>query len=136
MSKKLAGIFGAVFVLVGLLGLVSNPIVGTVGIFKTNLIHDVVHIALGVLLLVAMSKGDSASSMCMKIVGVVYLVVAVLGFVLGADKALLGLVDINTADNYLHAILAVVLFGGGFMKVFENLTVSSGDTTGETTPPI
>ena len=126
MAKKLAMIFGAVFVVVGLLGLVSNPVVGANGIFKTNLVHDIVHIALGVLLLVAMSKGDSASAMCMKIVGVIYLLVAFLGFTIAKEGSLLGLVDVNTADNYLHVVLALVLLGASMMKGSETAMPSGG----------
>jgi hypothetical protein len=41
----------------------------------------------------------------------VYFLVAVLGFVLApADGMLLGLVEVNTADNWLHLVLAIVLF--------------------------
>ncbi len=109
MTKKLAMVFGVVFVLVGLLGFVSNPIVGEGKIFHTNLAHNLVHILLGAVLLLGMNKG----AMVLKVVGAVYLLVAVLGFVMGGDM-LLGLVEINSADNWLHLVLGVVLFASSF----------------------
>ena len=38
MAKKLAMLFGIVFVLVGALGFISNPIVGEGGYFQTALL--------------------------------------------------------------------------------------------------
>ena len=43
MAKRLAMIFGVVFVLVGLLGYVDNPLVGPVGMFATNGTHNLAH---------------------------------------------------------------------------------------------
>jgi hypothetical protein len=106
MEKTVAKLFGAVFILVGLLGFVGNPIVGSNGFFMTDAVHNIVHILLGVVLFVGAKNNPVAT---MKIVAVIYLLVAMLGFVMGEGK-LLGLVMVNTADNWLHLILATVLF--------------------------
>ncbi len=116
MAKTLLWVFGVVFVLVGVLGFVPNPLVGPGALFETNLMHDLVHLAFGVVfILVAMMAGDKSASTLM-IGGVVYLVVAVLGFLMvpnGGD--LLGIVSTNMADHWLHVVLAVVLIGAGYM---------------------
>jgi hypothetical protein len=105
MAKKLAMVFGVVFVLIGLLGFFNNPVVG---LFAVNAVHNIVHILLGIILIWG-SKGDAAK--VLKIIAIVYFLVAVLGFVLApADGMLLGLVEVNTADNWLHLVLAIVLF--------------------------
>lgn len=110
MTKKLAMVFGAVFILVGILGFIPNPIVGAGAIFATDLMHNIVHLLLGIVLIAGASKG----AMTLKIVAAVYALVAILGFFMGEGK-LLGLVEINTADNWLHLVLALVLFGASMV---------------------
>lgn len=112
MAKTAALVFGIIFVLVGLLGFVSNPLVGANGLFMTNGLHNVVHLLFGIILLVAMRGGQAQSALWLKILGVVYLILAVLGLVLGGPM-LFGLVDINGADNWLHLVLGVVLLLAG-----------------------
>ena len=105
MAKKLAMVFGVVFVLIGVLGFFNDPVLG---VFAVNGIHNIVHILLGIILIWG-SKGDAAK--VLKVVAIVYFLVAILGFVLSpADGMLLGLVEVNTADNWLHLVLAIVLF--------------------------
>ncbi len=107
MAKKLARIFGLVFVLIGLLGFVNNSIIGGNGFFISDTVHNIVHILLGVILLL----GTKSGSVTMKIVAVGYLFIAILGFIMGTNQKLIGLVTINTADNWLHLVFAVGLFG-------------------------
>jgi zinc transporter ZupT len=121
MKKMLAKVFGVVFLLVGVLGFISNPIVGATGYFHADLMHNLVHMLLGIILLVA-SSTEARAATWLKIVGVVYLLVAILGFAMmpGMNMGsyqLLGLVGINGADNWLHVVLGIVVllcgFGGG-----------------------
>ena len=63
MAKKLAIMFGVVFVLVGVLGMISTPIAGPMGLFQTNSLHDYVHLLIGiVLLVVAFAASDGTAS--------------------------------------------------------------------------
>jgi hypothetical protein len=119
MASKLAKIFGVVFVLVGVLGFIPNPIVGAEGMFETDLVHNIVHLVLGILLYVAGGKGESSAAMWMKVVAVIYLLVAVLGFVVGTEDKLLGLIHVNAADNWLHVVLGVVLFAAAMTSKKE-----------------
>jgi Domain of unknown function (DUF4383) len=107
MAKKLAKVLGLVLVLVGLLGFVNNSIVGGNGFFISNTLHNIVHILLGVVLFVGAKRGF----VIIKIVAAIFLLIAILGFVMGTNQKLLGLVTINTSDNWLHLVLSVVLFG-------------------------
>ena len=50
-AKNAAILFGVVFLLVGVLGYVPNPIVGPAGIFATNSLHNVIHLLSGIALL-------------------------------------------------------------------------------------
>lgn len=115
MAKKLAMLFGVIFVIVGLLGFVSNPIVGSGNaMFLTNTMHNIVHLLVGVIMIIMSSQGEASASMSLTIFGVIYLVLAVLGFLM--KSPLLGFVDYNSADNWLHLVLGVVLLAAGMMK--------------------
>ncbi len=126
MGKTLLWIFGVVFVVVGLLGWVDNPLVGANGLFQTNTMHDLVHLVIGVIfILVALFAADSGP-MAFKVIGVVYLLVAVLGFVMTPNGgALLGLVQTNMADHWLHVVLGVVLLAIGFLMPADDASSGS-----------
>lgn len=117
MSKTIAIVFGIVFVLVGLLGMfVPNPLVGAGALFDTNMAHDLVHLLFGVILLVVAFTAPMKSALWLKILGIVYLVIALLGFLMAPmGGMLLGLVETNDADHWLHIVLGVVLLLAGFM---------------------
>jgi hypothetical protein len=114
-NRLVAGIFGAVYLLVGLLGFAVtgfSDFAGTKGdtliVFDVNPLHNIVHLAIGALLLfssktVATAKGSNTA------VGAVYLLVGILGlFLIGTDANILAL---NGADNVLHFASAIVLLG-------------------------
>jgi hypothetical protein len=116
MAKTLSLVFGVVFVLVGVLGWIPNPIVGPSGIFETNFMHDLVHLVIGLVFLYVAFMAVHQATLAFKVVGVVYLLIAVLGFFMAPHGgALLGLVHTNAADHWLHVVLGVVLLGLGFM---------------------
>ncbi len=117
MAKKILFILGVVFVAVGLLGFIPNPIVGgsDSALFQTNLLHDLVHLISGIIFIYVSKNSPEKSTMTMKVFGGVYLLIALLGFLLvpnGGD--LLGLVRTNSADHLLHIFLGVVILGAAF----------------------
>ncbi len=113
MTARIAAIvLGIVFVLIGLLGFFNNPVLG---LFAVNPAHNIVHIVSGVVLL-AGAYSSLGSSMALKIIGIVYVIIAVLGFfAIGADGMLLGFITMNEADKWLHVALAVVILAAGFL---------------------
>lgn len=114
MAKTLALLFGYVFLLVGILGFISNPIVGANGFFHADLNHNLVHLISGIVFLVVAYTAPAKSAMTLKVFGVVYLLVTVLGFLFAPDgPSLLGLLETNMADNYLHLALGVVILLAG-----------------------
>lgn len=112
MAKTLVMVLGVVFVVIGVLGFFNNPILG---IFEVDAVHNVVHLLSGLVALFMASLGEASAKTYAKIFGLVYGLVAVLGLVMGEGK-LLGLMQINNADNYLHILLTVVLLYAGFSK--------------------
>jgi len=108
-----AVLFGAVLALVGVLGPVLGGASGDLIIFGRNYLHDGIHLLSGLAGLAAgYYAGGQYASDYNKALGVVYLLVTVLGFVLFDLFA--DLIALNTADNFLHLALAVVFLGVGF----------------------
>ena len=119
MVRRVALVFGIVFLLVGILGLVSaggmemgaDPAPGMLlGVFPVNLLHNLVHLLFGVWGLVA-SRSFAGAKMYAQTVGVIYIVLAGLGFV---APTTFGLIPIGGNNIWLHALLGIVLAGVGF----------------------
>ena len=110
-AKTAAMVLGIVFLIVGALGFVPNPIVGENGTFLTNHTHDWVHIGTGIVILLG-AYSPLGATLTLRVVGIVYAIVAVLGFVMPGDM-LLGLA-MNMADHWLHVVLAIVILYAGF----------------------
>ena len=116
--KTIAIVFGIVLLLAGIAGFVPALTPGgkLLGIFAVNTMHNIVHVATGIVALITGFASDRAAKIYFQIFGIVYAIVAVLGFVTG-DGLLLGLITNNTADTWLHVAIAVVaLFLGFVMK--------------------
>ena len=120
MVKTLGMLFGIVFLAVGILGFVpgvtttgADGMPMLLGIFMVNTAHSIVHIASGVVFLLASMAGAGAASLWFKLFGLVYAVVAVLGF-MTPNGMLLGLISNNPADTYLHVGLAAAMLLIGF----------------------
>jgi hypothetical protein len=104
---------GAALLLAGLLGFISDSSFDTgAGIqgdsflgFEVNAIHNLVHVASGLVLLVAARKRASARAVALAF-GAVYGLVAIIGLIDGED--VLGLIPVNSADNLLHIALAAL----------------------------
>jgi hypothetical protein len=110
--KNLMYIIGVVFVLVGIIGFFSDPILG---IIDVDAIHNIIHLATGILAIVFAMQGEARGRKFFLIFGIVYALITVLGFVAGEGK-ILGLVSINGAGNYFHLVTAIVFLIIGLKK--------------------
>src|SRR5262245_43494822 len=118
LNAKTAGIvIGAVFVIVGIVGFIPNPLVSPTGLFAVNTAHNLVHLLSGAAILVCALSGV-ATALSLQIFGVLYALVAILGFFLHGEM-LLGLIRVNHADHWLHVLLAVVILAAGFLLPAE-----------------
>ena len=124
MVKPAAILFGIVFLAVGILGFVpavtNNEML--LGIFHVNTAHNFVHIASGIVFLLCGMVGAGPSRIFFRIFGLVYALVAVLGFRTG-DGLLLGLISNNTADTWLHVVLAAAMLFLGFAAPADKAAV-------------
>jgi hypothetical protein len=119
-TQKAVLVVGLVFVLVAVAGFLTSgssmeadPSMAPalLGLFPVNLLHNLVHLALGVWGLAA-SRTWGAARAYGRIAGALYLALAVLGLV-APDG--FGLVPIGGNDIALHAVLGITLLAIGFM---------------------
>ena len=102
-------ILGVVLVIVGLLGFfMSSPLIGY---FEVDTLHNIIHLASGVIALVV-GGNHATARMFLIIFGLVYGLVAIVGFVQGST--VLGLFAVNSYDNLLHVAIAGVCLVVGF----------------------
>jgi len=118
-NRLVATIFGAVYLLVGLLGFAFTGGVGFVatkgglilGIFEVNPLHNVAHLLIGAALLIAGLTRVAAAKAVNTAVGAVYLLLGIVGFFLVGTGA--NILALNTPDHFLHLVSAIVLLGVG-----------------------
>src|SRR5438874_8673945 len=120
MVKTLGMLFVIVFLAVGILGFVPgisppgpNGMPMLLGSFMVNTAHSIVHIASGAVFLIASMSGAGAARLWFQLFGIIYAVVAVLGF-MTPNGMLLGMISNNPADTWLHVGLAVAMLLIGF----------------------
>ena len=115
MLKTAGLLFGAVFLLLGILGFI--PVVAPggmlLGLFHINTAHNLVHLVTGVLGVAAGLAGTQAAKLYFEIFGVVYACIAFLGFAYGYNP-LFGFLANNLADAWLHVLTAVIALFFGF----------------------
>src|SRR5688572_18057081 len=116
MLKTAAILFGIVFLLIGVLGFVPGVTDDQMllGIFHVNPAHNVVHLLSGAVALWAGFTSTAYSRMYFRVFGIVYALVALLGF-FTRDGMLLGIITNNMADTWLHVAIAVAALLLGFV---------------------
>lgn len=131
LLSRFAAVMGTLFVTVGLLGFgsafVSAPLSGdpsvTVdqaygrlfGLFPVNVLHNVVHLAIGIAGLLAWRNVWSPLTYA-QFLGGFYGVLTVLGLIRGANT-MFGLVPIFAHDVWLHALTAALgIYFGWFHR--------------------
>jgi hypothetical protein len=119
-ARLYAGLVGATLVVAGIIGFFYSADFGSpgdveavFGILDVNGWHNVVHILTGALGLLAFGAGVYAARQYALALGVVYLVVAAWGFIIGDGDSILGIVPVNTEDNVLHLLLGIGGLGAG-----------------------
>ncbi|KQZ09395.1 DUF4383 domain-containing protein [Agromyces fucosus] len=116
-NRIVATVFGAVYVLVGLLGFAVTGGVGffategglLLGVFAVNPFHNVAHLLIGAALLIGGIVSATAAKAVNATVGAAYLLLGIVGFFLAGTAA--NILALNTADHFLHLASAIVLLG-------------------------
>lgn len=117
MLKTSAKVFGYILLLVGILGFIPGVTTSDgllLGLFQVNALHNVIHIVTGLIGVYAGMQADAkASRTFFQVFGIIYALIAILGFVYG-DGDILGVVASNMADTWLHVVIAVYALYMGF----------------------
>lgn len=129
-TRAVVGVLGAVYVIVGLLGFLGDPIVtgashadmpsadgDLLGIFPINALHNVVHLVIGAALLYGATEVGRAI-LTARTIAVIYAIVGILGLFLPDT---FGLMPIGGADVWLHLGTAAVLYGVTFLETREEV---------------
>jgi hypothetical protein len=120
-------VVGVVFLLVGVLGFIpgittnfgSLAFAGhqseamLLGLFQVSVLHNIVHLLFGVAGL-AMSRSTAGARNFLIYGGVVYAVLWLYGLLIDQSSAA-NFVPVNTADNWLHLVLAVGMIALGVL---------------------
>ena len=108
--QRFAQVFGAVYLLVGLLGFAFTGFGDFAAtsddkllLFGVNPLHNIVHLGVGALWL-ASSRSEASARTVSILIGAVYLVVGVLGLFINGSSDL----NINQPDNALHLASAAL----------------------------
>jgi hypothetical protein len=119
-TKTASYIIGIIFIAVGLAGFLPNPVVGAShdSIFYADAVHNIAHIESGVLFLLIAFAAPSRAASFLKVFGIVYLLLGIIGLLAIGSAVmsnLLGFLQINGADNYLHIGLGISIFFAGML---------------------
>jgi len=128
MAKLVCKILGVVFLLVGVAGFAAPGLLGT----HLSLAHNAVHIISGAIALYFGFAGSpsAARGFCL-VFGAVYLLLGIVGFVLGHPgtstiagmimedskmwKVIPGTLELGKMDHIVHCLLGVVFLVGGLL---------------------
>lgn len=131
-TEIVALVFGVVFLVVGVLGFIPGITTDydaltwaghhsdakLLGVFEVSVLHNLVHIAFGVVG-VLMSRRLDLARLYLIGGGVVYFAVWMYGVTINRDDAA-NFLPVNDADNWLHLGLAVAMIViGGVLPPFE-----------------
>lgn len=115
-AKTFAYVFGAVYLIVGIVGFAVTGFSGFAApdgdlllVFELNPLHNIVHLLIGVALLAAAGAGEATSRQITLLVGAVYAIVGVLGFFITGNDTL-NILALNLGDNLLHVGTAIIAF--------------------------
>ena len=106
INRTWAKIIGIVLLLVGIAGFFAPG--GMLLGFQVNMLHNVVHLITGAIFAWAGFSASAPTKKINLIFGIIYLLIAILGFVPGVDVMLNSLLATNMADHILHLAIGVI----------------------------
>lgn len=125
--QMVSGLFGAVFLLVGILGFVPgitanlssisfaghHTDAALLGLFQVTVLHNIVHLLFGVVGMLGLRSRALAKNYLV-VGGIIYAVLWIYGMVIPMES-IGNFVGLNTADNWLHFVLAVAMVTTGIV---------------------
>lgn len=116
MARMPTLIFGVILVLLGLLGFISNPLIGAHALFAADSAHNVIHIILGVLLLTVAFWAKESSALWLKGIGILLFLLGLVGVISVPETggALFGAFMTNGFLDWFHLVAGAIVFLGSF----------------------
>jgi hypothetical protein len=126
MIKKLGVVWGFLFVLGGILGFVPGVTKDQMflGVFMVNTPHNILHLASGLIFLIAAALGARAVRWWFIIFGLFYAAMSVIGFAVG-DGLIFNAISNSKVDSWGHGFLGLSLFLTGFMSLQHSCCLES-----------
>jgi hypothetical protein len=135
-------VVGIVFLAVGVLGFIPgitthydqltfaghHSQAALLGIFNVSILHNIVHLLFGVAGIL-LARTVSAARGYLIGGGIVYLVLFLYGMVIDHDSSA-NFVPVNTADNWLHLVLAIGMIALGVLLTRRGTAVRATDAGG------
>jgi hypothetical protein len=120
INPLVAGLAGAVFVVVAMLGFAvsgGHEVAGHTGgslfgLFQVNVLHNLVHLAVGAAMIGAAIAGGGVAKRANTLIGVVYLLLGVVGLFITGDHPA-NIIALNGPDNGLHLAVGAALVAIG-----------------------
>ncbi len=111
--------FGVIFILLGMAGFTSNPLIGHNALFAAGTAYDLLHLCAGFALVLAAYTRPRVSDAWQKLIGAFFILVGVIGLltVSAAGGLLMGLAYANGASDWLNLILGALAFFGSAIEV-------------------
>ncbi|WP_248964409.1 DUF4383 domain-containing protein [Sphaerisporangium perillae] len=120
-------VVGIIFLVVGVLGFVPGITTNygamtfaghhsgahLLGIFQVSILHNIVHLLFGIAG-VTMARSWAGARNFLIWGGAIYLVLWIYGLLVGRESAA-NFIPVNSADNWLHFLLGIVMIGLGVM---------------------
>ena len=121
-TRTVARVFGIIYVVIGILGFIPGILQAAppdaphlslaaaygrlLGLFPVNVLHDLVHIAVGAWGIAAAASLVRARAF-FKAIAIIFAVLTILGLI-GATNTVFGLVPLYSHDIWLHALTAIL----------------------------
>jgi len=118
MAKTIALAFGIIYTLVGVVGFL--PFAGGTfgmtpvplfGVFYINLLHNIVHLVIGVSGLL-MAGTEESSARYLRLFGIILLLIGILGFISPIEMKIDSFLPIGGWDRWLHLGSGVIMLWG------------------------
>ncbi|MBS3089759.1 DUF4383 domain-containing protein [Candidatus Pacearchaeota archaeon] len=105
-QKVFALVLGIVLALLGILGFISNGLIGDTGYFGTNWAQDILHLIAGAFGIYAGTSGKGYGYNAT--IGWIGIILGILGFIPSINDLLLQFLNINTEITVLHLAVGII----------------------------
>jgi hypothetical protein len=120
-NRMVGVIFGTIYLVIGIFGFFITSTTGftstqgplLIGLFELNNLHNLVHLVIGVVLLIAGLTDARVAKVANTGIGAVFLVIGIVGLFIAGGNNPINILALNAADVVLYFASAVILLAIG-----------------------